>query len=35
MTSSFFAIITPNCDSIISNFHSLYKTTLGQDLGLP
>jgi hypothetical protein len=35
MTSSFFAIITPNCDSIISSFHSLYKTTLGTGLGLP
>jgi len=35
MTSSFFAIITPNCDSIISSFHTLYKNTLGQGLGLP
>jgi hypothetical protein len=35
MTSSFFAIISPNCDSIISSFHTLYKNTLGQGLGLP
>ena len=35
MTSSFFAIITPNCDSVISSFHALYKTTLGTGLGLP
>jgi len=35
MTSSFFAIITPNCDSVISSFHSLYKNTLGSGLGLP
>jgi len=35
MTSSFFAIITPNCDSVISSFHTLYKTTLGTGLGLP
>jgi hypothetical protein len=35
MTSSFFAIITPNCDSVISSFHSLYKTTLGVGLDLP
>jgi hypothetical protein len=35
MTSSFFAIITPNCDSIISSFHTLYKTTIGTGLGLP
>jgi len=35
MTSSFFAIITPNCDSVISSFHTLYKNTLGFGLGLP
>jgi hypothetical protein len=35
ITPSFYAIITPNCDSVISSFYSLYKTTLGQDLGLP
>jgi len=35
MTSSFFAIITPNCDSVISSFHTLYKNTLGTGLGLP
>jgi hypothetical protein len=35
MTSSFFAIITPNCDSVISSFHTLYKTTLGLGLDLP
>jgi len=35
MTSSFFAIITPNCDSVISSFHTLYKNTLGVGLGLP
>jgi hypothetical protein len=35
MTASFFAIITPNCDSVISSFHNLYKTTLGTGLGLP
>jgi hypothetical protein len=35
MTSSFFAIITPNCDSVISSFHTLYKNTLGAGLGLP
>jgi hypothetical protein len=35
MTSSFFAIISPNCDSIISSFHTLYKTTIGTGLGLP
>ena len=32
---SFYAIITPNCDSVISSFYSLYKTTLGTGLGLP
>jgi hypothetical protein len=35
MTSSFYAFITPNCDSIISSFYTLYKTTLGTGLGLP
>jgi hypothetical protein len=35
MTASFFALITPNCDSVISSFHTLYKTTLGTGLGLP
>jgi hypothetical protein len=35
ITPSFCAIITPNCDSIISSFYSLYKTTLGTGLGLP
>jgi hypothetical protein len=35
MTASFFALITPNCDSVISSFHTLYKTTLGSGLGLP
>jgi hypothetical protein len=35
MTSSFFAIISPNCDSIISSFYSLYKSTIGAGLGLP
>ena len=35
MTGSFFALITPNCDSVISSLYSLYKTTLGQGLGLP
>jgi len=35
ITGSFYALITPNCDSVISSFYSLYKTTLGAGLGLP
>jgi hypothetical protein len=35
MTTSFYVLITPNCDSIISSLYSLYKTTLGTGLGLP
>ena len=35
ITGSFYALITPNCDSVISSFYTLYKTTMGTGLGLP
>jgi hypothetical protein len=34
MTATFFAIITPNWDSVITQFNTLYKTTIGTNLGL-
>jgi hypothetical protein len=35
ITGSFYALITPNCDSVISSLYTLYKTTMGTGLGLP
>ena len=35
MTSSFCAIFTPSIDASLTSFYTLYKTTLGQGLGLP